>query len=201
MLPFGGALQVRLQPIRQEKVIALNSNPRTRAAATRILNQEARALLRFAEAIARDEFVRDRAEFRRPPESRGKPHYVDSFFLLPNEAQGINRQRVRFGNSHPAANIIENGAPRHDIVAGGTASGTGPVFASGHLRFPFDPPVDRSKRAQTPGGPPGAWAVNRGERIASMEKVDHPGSPAFHIFRRARERYRQANRSTPRRRG
>lgn len=186
-----GAVHVRLQPVRAERVRQLNENPRSRATAARIVNREARRIVAIAEEIARDEFRQDRSKERRPADNQGKPHYVESFKIAPGTERGLNTMVAKFGNTHPAAHIIERGAGPHKIEGSEIASGTGPSLGRKELRFPIlfggQGPANR---VHTPGGPPGTWAVNVGKWL-TKDEVNHPGSPAFHIFRRAKQRYKQ----------
>lgn len=205
---LGGRISFRHLPQQTvERILTLNGNPRTRAAASRKLNRLAHTVVDEARAIAATEFRTDRPQERRPPESREHgAHYVDSFEIKPNTAEGINRLTIRWGNSHPAARIIENGARPHIIAAGERfASGTGPYTTSGKLVFPYRPPP-RSQLAHSPGGPAGQWPVDfasgrrGGGRTAVVAQVNHPGSPAFHIFRRAIRRLQDRERNSGSRR-
>lgn len=185
------------------RTMQLNATPRGRATAARILNYHARRIVKIAEEIAAAEFRQDRPEGRRPPENQDKPHYVQSFKILPATQVSINRQEVRWGNTHPAAHIIEKGAREHTITArtrypyaSGTGLGPG---QPGFLVFPYKP---GATRANTPGGPPGNWPVDfangrrGGGSKAVVPEVQHPGSPAFRILERAIRRYRESARNS-----
>jgi hypothetical protein len=196
MAVIGGAVRIELSARREAMVVRLNADPRRRAAASRVVNDQARRVIQIAREIARAEF-KNRSDRRRP--RPGTPHYVDSFKIAPNTQASIDRTTVRFGNTamtedgRPLGVIIEFGADPHKIGERGMASGTGPVFGTTgtFMRFPYRTGATRSKR----GGPPGDWPTEFGEaqEFFGVGVVNHPGSPAFHIFSRAVERYRREN--------
>jgi len=188
-------MKVTPSQARTDKILNYAADPKRRAVAARLLNTDAKGMVRIAQEIADDEFRQDRVQSRRPEDNRGKPHYVNSFTIKPATVETLQRMVVVWGNSHPAANIIEHGARPHVIASGMQGSGTGPGFQRGRLKFPFRPPPG-SGNVNTPGGPPGTWPPNfgGGARTASIKQVNHPGSPAFHIMRRAIKRYKRRNR-------
>lgn len=184
MISVTSSVKVTLSPEKAARVAALNANPRTRATAARHVNSGARTVIRFAQEIADDE-LKDRPENRR--RSPGTPRYRDSFFVTEASFDSINRMRAGFGNRSPVANLIENGAAPHTITANPGGAN------SGNLVFPWDPPHSHSG----PGSPPGDWPVTFEEGTRrSIFSVNHPGQAGFHIFRRARERYRARERGT-----
>lgn len=186
-------MRVNVSKPRLQKLLNYAADPKRRAAAARMLNSDAQGVVRIAKEIASKEFHQDRDEGRRPPPNRGKPHYVDSFKIAPATVESLQKMTVKWGNSHPAANIIENGASAHRIEAGMQGSGTGPAFDQGRLVFPYRAGASRTS---TPGGPPGSWPANfgSGAKRARVKAVNHPGSPAFHIMRRAIRTYKRRNR-------
>lgn len=168
----------------QEHIRLLNSNPRTRATASRQLNDTGRSILRIAREIALAEF-RTRSEGRRP--RPGSPHYVDSFFFHPATQQSIEQMTVSVGNSHRAARIIEKGARPHKIPrVSGTGRGTN-NGAEGYVVFPYQ---KNSSRYRYPGQP-GSWPTEyTRENTRAMIQVEHPGQEGFHIMARAVARAR-----------
>lgn len=174
--PLTSSIKVDVSRLQRRKLVDFNANPRQRAAASRILRHEARNFVGICQSIAEAEFRTDRPQKRR--RSKG-PHYKDSFFYTPATQDSIGRMRVGFGNRHPAANIIEGGSQPHSIPSSGET----------YLRFPFKPGAARSRL----GGPPGDWPTDfrqGGKVYSQVGSVHHPGTPAFRIIRRARERYR-----------
>lgn len=187
MPPLTTTVKVDLGRRQRRQVDIFNANPRTRAHAARIVNHGAHRVIAIAREIAEEELHNDRPkERRRHPDS---PHYVDCFFVTPTTMDRINRVVAGFGNNHPAAAYIEHGGGgEHTITAvvGGENSG--------NLVFPFRKGASRGG----PGQPPGDWPVRFGEagsQRMSVYSVTHPGSPAFHIIRRAREAYRRQART------
>lgn len=180
-----GTVTIKPSKPRADRIINFAADPRRRGAAARLLNREAQGIVRAAREIAEGEFVGDRDESRRPEKNRGKPHYVDSFGVSRATQESLRAMKVSFGNSHPAAHIIENGAGPHEI----------PASRGKDLLFPFKPPPG-SGRVNTPGGPAGRWPANfgAGAREAKIKTVNHPGSPAFHVFQRAVRRYKARSR-------
>jgi hypothetical protein len=186
-------MRVAVSKPRMQKILNFAADPKKRSAAARLLNNDAQGVVRIAKEIAHNEFHEDRDEGRRPEPNQGKPHYVDSFKISPATVESLQRMTVQWGNAHPAANIIEHGARPHKIVAGMQGSGTGPAISQGRLIFPYK---EGASRTNTPGGPPGNWPANfgTGAKRARVKAVNHPGSPAFHIMRRAIRTYKRRNR-------
>lgn len=175
-------VKVTLHSSKARRVIDFNTNPQQRATASRHVNEGARSVIRYARKMAEAE-LKDRSdERRRHPDV---PRYVDSFVHLPGTIDTIGRMSAGFGNTHPAAHIIEKGSAPHPITAnqGGENSGL--------LVFPFKPNSTHSQL----GGPPGDWPTEftDANRTAIYE-VTHPGTPGFFFFRRASAKYRRRSR-------
>lgn len=192
---FTTRVKIEVSPIRAERILDLNRNPRPRATAGRLVNDGVRDLIKIMQEIA-DAELKDRPQDRRRTEG---PRYRDSFQPIDNHIDNIGRLVGGVKNTHHAARYIEKGTDGHWIPKGGTT----------YLAFPFQPGATRSKR----GGPPGNWPVNFGEGMEFMGdeavstdffgegKVWHPGTPPFKIMERARRRYRDQARAGKRRRG
>lgn len=160
-------------------ILDLNANPRTRAVAARHINHGTRTVIGYAQEIAAAELKNDRPEERR--RTSGK-HYIDSFVVLPNTVDSIGRMVGGFRNTHPAANIIEHGARPHEIHATNAPD----------LIFPHT-------RDSSRGGPrksPGSWPVTGGDELFVGPVARHPGTPAYRIVKRARDRYRSTLRGS-----
>lgn len=166
------------------KIMQFNQNPNTRNTAASYVNHAATTVIRYAKDIADAEF-RDRPSERRP--RPGTRHYRTSFFFHPATQDSIGRLRARYGNSHRAAWIIERGARPHVIAARGIGFG-------GRLKYPFKPDAQGTHPGTgiTPGIQ-GTWPTEYGPGVQVREDdyVNHPGTPAFHIMKRASTQYRR----------
>jgi hypothetical protein len=183
--PDAGWVKTHPAPERAQRIAEFALDPKRRGAATRMLKADAEGVVRIAKEIAAKELRQDRNEARRPKPNQGKPHYVESFVITQVKIDSPTKMSVRWDNDHPAAAIIEYGSRPHVIAT------------RKNQIFPYNPRDEAGRvadRVTTPGGPPGVWAANTGEAVAFIKKVNHPGSPAFHIFRRAVQRYHRRNR-------
>lgn len=177
----------------QEIIARWNADPRTRSAASQLLNKHARGVMREARTIAAGQFHTERSQDRRPPASAAHgAHYVDSFEQTPNTQESIGRFETTVINTHPAANLIEWGAGAHSMPrkAGGFAEGGNPAAEDIYI-FPVDFP-------HSPAGinSPGDWPANFGEGDVFLGPgpINHPGHIGFRIFGRARARWHAQNR-------
>lgn len=164
---------VRFAPDQERHFRNLLANPRTRAAAARLLNRESERLKFIAEDLAYSEL------YVRPPDRRtsSTPGYHKSFKIVPARETG-NRMRAGLRNDHESAPWVENGTQAHDIFPRNARV----------LKFPWiGKPSGRGS-----AGKLGQFAATFGQgNPAYAYHVSHPGAGAHHIMRRTQQRYRR----------
>jgi len=174
---IGGRIKVDLGTKRSTKLPHLNSDPQRRATAGRFINDGTRQFIRMIQELADAELREARPAERRRSDG---PRYRDSFVVLPNKQDNINRLSGGFECNHPNALRLEFGTKAHQIEA-----------TDKFLVFPYQPGSTRSQR----GGPPGNWPINF--TTANRRKdflVNHPGTKPFKFIERARRKYARAAR-------
>lgn len=195
-LEVGGGVRLPAEKLDRLVGNALSS-PSAKGALTRATNKESEKVLAFAKEIAEAELNR-RPGNRRTAESlnHGK-EYHDSFYVVPASSGDPMRMRVKIGNNHPAAGMIEFGTPPHSIDA----------KAADAMQFPGpNSPEDRGGIFPAPGhqtasrfrvGQKGSFMVD-GPPWVYRKHVNHPGTQAKHILTRAMDRYRKSTRANVR---
>jgi hypothetical protein len=185
---------VRIDPAKLMRLIerAIES-PKARATLARVANDESRKIVVIAQQLANDELHRRPANRRTKASLEHGAEYHDSFVVIPADTSNPSKIRAGVTNLHPAAGIIENGSPPHEIQATGSP---------GRLVFPWDPPSTAGGIRQVPGksssfrqGTKGVFPVNYGEApTVAFNHVKHPGSEPKRILARAADRYRKSTR-------
>ncbi len=174
---ISGRLKVDLGTTREQRIPHLNSDPRRRTTAGRIINNGVRSFIRDLHDLAVAELKPGRPQSRR--RSQG-PAYEDSFVPLENHAPNIDRLEGGFKSVHPNALRLEYGTQEHVIPSSGKM-----------LRFPWDGPSIHGG----PRKPPGSWPVDFTDDNEHFSRgVNHPGTPAYHFVSRTRAKYRRAAR-------
>lgn len=171
-----GHIKIDAPPRLDAKIRHLNVDPRRRATAGRYINHGTRQLIGIVQEMA-DAELRTRVQWRRRTQG---PRYRDSFKVLPNRQEGIDKMVGGFVNTHHFAKGLEHGVRDQH-----------PIWPSNarRLKFPFRAGSTRSRL----GGPPGNWPAGFAKgnaRFTTLVKR-HPGSPAFKFIGRARARYRR----------
>jgi hypothetical protein len=168
-------------------------SPKARATLARVANDESRKIVVIAQQLANEELHRRPANRRTKASLEHGAEYHDSFVIIPADTSNPSKVRAGITNTHPAAGIIENGSPPHEIQATGSP---------GRLVFPWDPPSTAGGIRQVPGksssfrqGTKGVFPVNYGEApTVAFNHVKHPGSEPKRILARAADRYRKSTR-------
>lgn len=155
----------------------LETDPKLRSAAARILNRESEKVRVIAKEITEKEI------HRRPQERRTKISLAhgaelhDSFEVVPAREVGPNQMKVSIRNTHPAFAAVNNGTPPHRIE---------PRVAK-TLAFPFRGPVGKGQVGKL-----GTFAVRTGDApMFYPQGVDHPGAQGHQILQRALRTYRR----------
>lgn len=168
-------------------------SPKARATLARVANDESRKIVVIAKELAEAELHRRPANRRTKASLEHGAEYHDSFVIIPADTSNPSKVRAGITNTHPAAGIIENGSPPHEIHWRGP---------NNPLLFPWDPPSTAGGIRQVPGkssrfrqGTKGVFPVNYGDApTAAAARVSHPGSEPKRILARAADRYRKSTR-------
>lgn len=174
---------VKVDPAIAGKLVAkVQTDPATYRSARRLMLQDAQVIVDEAKKIAEAELHR-RSSSRRTNESLAHGAEYHDSFKYNARGSDVRSLHVRVGNTHPIATIIEKGSGEH------------PIYAKSNLKigmtFPWDNATIFGKTSGV-NSKSQAWIDWTDVDSVSMHvfTVEHPGTNAHRILRRAAERYR-----------